>query len=98
MVAGFDPATFWKLTPRHYHQRMKAAKQCATIAQARTAEATWFGMRSDADGLGKYIDHLTGLDRRLPVEALGSTLAAASAGVPIISRADFLKMKGSHHG
>lgn len=81
-----------------YHARMKAAHKRAALEQARAAEAAWVGAHQDQKGLEQYIDHLAGRDRRLPVEALGSALRAASAGVPTITRAEFLEMRKARNG
>ena len=97
-MAGVDPATFWGLTPRLYSIHMKAAQKRNAFARAAAAEAAWMGARADHKGLMEYVDALTGIDRRLPQSALASVMHAASSGVPVMSRAEYLKLRGSRNG
>lgn len=87
-MAGFDPATFWTLTPRQFVHRMRAARKRAGIEQARAAEAAWIGSNASHEDLSKYMDALTGIDRTLPPEALAGMLRSASNGLRTISRAE----------
>lgn len=41
IAAGFDPAAFWKLTPRAYHHQMRGANQRAERERQTLAWAVW---------------------------------------------------------
>ncbi|WP_376872387.1 hypothetical protein [Albirhodobacter sp. R86504] len=94
-MAGFDPAAFWRLTPRLYLAQLEGARQRSARDRAMIAEAAWIGANVNHKGLDQYIAELqqTAPREPLPVEALAGQLARASAQVGVIRMADYLNSK-----
>ncbi len=96
IAAGFDPAAFWSLTPRLYLIHVEGAAQRSRRERVALVEAMWVGTHVDHDGLNQYIREIQQLapPEPLPPEALAGQLARASAGVGVITMADYLNMRG----
>lgn len=63
------------------------------MAHARQAEAVWVGVHADQHELNRFINLVTNTDDCMPADALPGMLHAASAGMDVISMADYLKGK-----
>jgi hypothetical protein len=96
IAAGFDPAAFWRLTPRLYLLHLEGAAQRARNQRVMAVEAAWIGANVNQNGLNQYIGEIQQVGPReaLPAEALAGQLARASARVGVISMSDYLKSKG----
>lgn len=89
--AGYAPELFWRLTPRQLAAQLRAAAKRQAATQALAAEAAWVGFRADHRDLKAYQAALRGQDAALPPEALAGAARAASAGLPQVTWAEFLK-------
>tara|TARA_R110002110_G_scaffold29252_10_gene104777 strand:+ start:1784 stop:2020 length:237 start_codon:yes stop_codon:yes gene_type:complete len=70
---------------------MRAADRRINAAHARHAEAIWVGLHADQSELNRFMKMVTGASDQMPPEALSGMLHAASAGLDVISMADYVK-------
>ena len=75
---------------------MRAADRRINAAHARHAEAIWVGVHADQRELNNFMKLVTGTGDPMPPEALSGMLRAASAGMEVISMADYVKGKTSN--
>ncbi|WP_428924995.1 hypothetical protein [Marinibacterium sp. SX1] len=93
LAAGYRAVDFWGLSPRLYLAHMRAARRRVGEGQAAAAEAAFVGARSSERGLQRFVAAVTGRDNAMPPEALDGMIRSASAGMQVISMAEYLKRR-----
>jgi DNA invertase Pin-like site-specific DNA recombinase len=94
VAAGFDPETFWRMTPRAWLHMMAAAAEARRERRAAAVIDGFMAARADGADVERHIEALRGSgSTELPPEALEGMLRSQGATLEVINLDDYLKSK-----